>query len=89
MVVDDECGRCNEWGDWRLRDAPDLSGKVAIVAGATGGLGYATALGLTPLWRDHHPRGPQREQGCAGIVTHPKKLASSGGSGSTISVISP
>jgi NAD(P)-dependent dehydrogenase (short-subunit alcohol dehydrogenase family) len=33
-------------GDWSLRDAPDLSGRVAIVTGATGGLGYATALGL-------------------------------------------
>ncbi len=33
-------------GDWSLRDAPDLGGRVAIVTGATGGLGYATGLGL-------------------------------------------
>jgi NAD(P)-dependent dehydrogenase (short-subunit alcohol dehydrogenase family) len=32
--------------DWTPDDAPRLDGKVAIVTGATGGLGYATALGL-------------------------------------------
>ena len=31
---------------WTLADAPSISGKVAIVTGATGGLGYQTALGL-------------------------------------------
>ncbi len=31
---------------WTLADAPSLDGKIAIVTGATGGLGYATALGL-------------------------------------------
>jgi NAD(P)-dependent dehydrogenase (short-subunit alcohol dehydrogenase family) len=31
---------------WTLRDIPDLSGKLAIVTGATGGLGLETALGL-------------------------------------------
>jgi NAD(P)-dependent dehydrogenase (short-subunit alcohol dehydrogenase family) len=31
---------------WTLSDAPRLDGKVAIVTGATGGLGYQTALGF-------------------------------------------
>jgi NAD(P)-dependent dehydrogenase (short-subunit alcohol dehydrogenase family) len=31
---------------WTLADAPTLDGKVAIVTGATGGLGFETALGL-------------------------------------------
>lgn len=32
--------------DWSLDDAPNMAGKRAIVTGATGGLGYETALGL-------------------------------------------
>lgn len=31
---------------WTVADAPNLEGKLAIVTGATGGLGYQTALGL-------------------------------------------
>jgi NAD(P)-dependent dehydrogenase (short-subunit alcohol dehydrogenase family) len=31
---------------WTIRDIPDLSGKLAVVTGATGGLGLETALGL-------------------------------------------
>ncbi len=32
--------------NWTLNDAPALDGKVAIVTGATGGIGFETALGL-------------------------------------------
>jgi NAD(P)-dependent dehydrogenase (short-subunit alcohol dehydrogenase family) len=32
--------------NWTPNDAPALDGKVAIVTGATGGIGYETALGL-------------------------------------------
>lgn len=31
---------------WDITQAPSLKGKVAVVTGATGGLGYATARGL-------------------------------------------
>jgi len=31
---------------WTTKDIPDLSGKLAIITGATGGLGLETALGL-------------------------------------------
>jgi NAD(P)-dependent dehydrogenase (short-subunit alcohol dehydrogenase family) len=31
---------------WGLRDIPSQQGKIAVVTGATGGLGYETALGL-------------------------------------------
>jgi len=32
--------------NWTLNDIPPQNGKLAIVTGATGGLGYETALGL-------------------------------------------
>ncbi len=32
--------------NWSIKDIPDLTGKSAIVTGATGGLGYETALEL-------------------------------------------
>src|SRR5688572_6178190 len=31
---------------WTLKDIPDQTGRVAVVTGATGGLGYETALAL-------------------------------------------
>lgn len=31
---------------WTTKDIPDHSGKLAIITGATGGLGLETALGL-------------------------------------------
>jgi len=33
-------------GPWGLQDIPGQQGKMAVVTGATGGLGYETALGL-------------------------------------------
>src|ERR1700759_4971696 len=34
---------------WTLADAPALTGRTAIVTGATGGLGFEVALGLAAL----------------------------------------
>ncbi|MFW6683687.1 SDR family NAD(P)-dependent oxidoreductase [Komagataeibacter intermedius] len=31
---------------WTIRQAPRMDGRLALVTGATGGLGYQTALGL-------------------------------------------
>jgi len=31
---------------WTVADIPSQKGKLAVVTGATGGLGYETALGL-------------------------------------------
>jgi NAD(P)-dependent dehydrogenase (short-subunit alcohol dehydrogenase family) len=33
-------------GAWSLHDAPSLDGRIAIVTGGAGGLGFATAMGL-------------------------------------------
>ncbi len=37
---------------WNTRDIPDQSGKLAIITGATGGLGLETALGLAEAGAD-------------------------------------
>lgn len=38
--------------NWSIKDIPDLTGKSAIVTGATGGLGYETALELAGAGAD-------------------------------------
>lgn len=38
--------------NWTLADAPEQTGKVAIVTGGNGGIGYETALGLARLGAD-------------------------------------
>ena len=32
--------------DWSTADIPPMTGKTAVITGATGGLGYETALAL-------------------------------------------
>jgi NAD(P)-dependent dehydrogenase (short-subunit alcohol dehydrogenase family) len=38
--------------DWTTRDIPDQTGKLAVVTGATGGIGLETALGLAAARAD-------------------------------------
>jgi len=52
---------------WSLGDAPSLDGRVAIVTGATGGLGYETALGLARRGATTILAGRSPEKGAAAI----------------------
>jgi len=53
---------------WTLADAPRLDGKVAIVTGATGGLGYQTALGLARQGATTILAGRNPEKGAQAIA---------------------
>jgi NAD(P)-dependent dehydrogenase (short-subunit alcohol dehydrogenase family) len=53
---------------WTLADAPRLDGKVAIVTGATGGLGYETALGLARQGATTILAGRNPEKGAQAIA---------------------
>ena len=48
---------------WTLADAPRLDGKYAIVTGATGGLGFQTALGLARQGADTVLAGRNADKG--------------------------
>lgn len=48
---------------WTVNDIPPQSGKLAIVTGATGGLGYETALGLAQAGAEVVLAGRNREKG--------------------------
>src|SRR5258708_1706731 len=49
--------------NWTLNDIPTQTGKLAIVTGATGGLGYETALGLAHAGAEVVLAGRNREKG--------------------------
>ena len=53
--------------DWTLESAPSLQGKVAIVTGATGGIGYETALGLASRRATTILAGRNREKGALAL----------------------
>jgi NAD(P)-dependent dehydrogenase (short-subunit alcohol dehydrogenase family) len=53
---------------WTLTDAPRLDGKRAIVTGATGGIGYETALGLARLGATTVLTGRNRDKGAAALA---------------------
>ena len=49
---------------WTTKDIPDLSGKLAIVTGATGGLGLETALRLAQAGGEVILAGRNADGGC-------------------------
>jgi NAD(P)-dependent dehydrogenase (short-subunit alcohol dehydrogenase family) len=53
---------------WTLADAPSLSGKVAIVTGATGGIGFETALGLARRGATTILAGRNHDKGARALV---------------------
>src|SRR5688572_11096106 len=48
---------------WSTKDIPDQSGKLALITGATGGLGYETALALARAGADLVLTGRNPEKG--------------------------
>lgn len=48
---------------WSRDDIPDLTGKVAIVTGGTGGIGYETTLGLASAGAEVVIIGRNEEKG--------------------------
>jgi NAD(P)-dependent dehydrogenase (short-subunit alcohol dehydrogenase family) len=54
--------------NWSLNDAPALDGKVAIVTGATGGIGYETALGLARQGAVTIVAGRNRSKGAQAVT---------------------
>src|SRR5580704_15748543 len=49
--------------DWTVYDIPAQTGKLAIVTGATGGLGFETAVGLANAGAEVVLAGRNREKG--------------------------
>jgi NAD(P)-dependent dehydrogenase (short-subunit alcohol dehydrogenase family) len=53
---------------WSTKDIPDQSGKLALITGATGGLGYETALALARAGADVVLTGRNAEKGAAALA---------------------
>src|SRR3954452_14051604 len=53
--------------NWTLNDAPGLDGKTAIVTGATGGIGFETALGLARCGATTIVAGRDRVKGAEAV----------------------
>lgn len=53
---------------WNVRDIPDQAGKLALVTGATGGLGYETALALARKGADVVLAARNAEKGRAALA---------------------
>jgi NAD(P)-dependent dehydrogenase (short-subunit alcohol dehydrogenase family) len=52
---------------WSIADIPPQNGKLAVVTGATGGLGYETALALARAGAEVLVTGRNAEKGRAAI----------------------
>jgi NAD(P)-dependent dehydrogenase (short-subunit alcohol dehydrogenase family) len=53
---------------WSTKDIPDQSGKLALITGATGGLGYETALELARAGADVVLTGRNADKGAAALA---------------------
>jgi len=53
---------------WSTKDIPDQSGKLALITGATGGLGYETALALARARADVVLTGRNAEKGADALA---------------------
>jgi NAD(P)-dependent dehydrogenase (short-subunit alcohol dehydrogenase family) len=53
--------------EWKVLDIPSQQGKLAVVTGATGGLGYETALGLAHAGAEVVLAGRNQDKGRAAI----------------------
>lgn len=53
---------------WSTKDIPDQSGKLALITGATGGLGYETALALARAGADVVLTGRNAEKGATALA---------------------
>jgi NAD(P)-dependent dehydrogenase (short-subunit alcohol dehydrogenase family) len=58
---------CQAMKEWSVADIPLLSGKLAVVTGATGGLGYETALALARAGAEVLVTGRNAERGQAAV----------------------
>lgn len=61
--------------DWSIADIPSQQGKIAVITGATGGLGLETALGLAGAGAEVVVTGRNPDKGAAALrtirATHP------------------
>ena len=53
---------------WSTKDIPDQSGRLALITGATGGLGYETALALARAGADVVLTGRNADKGAAALA---------------------
>jgi NAD(P)-dependent dehydrogenase (short-subunit alcohol dehydrogenase family) len=62
--------------NWTVNDIPPQTGKLAIVTGATGGLGFETALGLAQAGAEVVLAGRNREKGRIAVESIMRALPS-------------